>query len=144
MFSSVIGLVSPIMLEQLANGGTYFFFAGFAVLAFFTTCKLPFLMSRKKILINFSHFPVFFIPETKGRVSIHPYVTTLLDLTFVNHRLSRRWMLRSAITPQIKSVNAWRRSVASSVCRSMSFWRGHDHFINRRKNYLSLAIVKAC
>ncbi|KAF7968129.1 hypothetical protein HWV62_31799 [Athelia sp. TMB] len=47
MSNFIIGLVSPIMLTTLAHGGTYFFFAGFSVLAFFTT--------------------VFFIPETKGR-----------------------------------------------------------------------------
>ncbi|KZP25298.1 general substrate transporter [Athelia psychrophila] len=47
MSNFIIGLVSPIMLEKLAHGGTYFFFAGFSVLAFITT--------------------VVFIPETKGR-----------------------------------------------------------------------------
>ena len=36
---SIIGLVSPKMLAQIPSGGTYFFFAGFAVLAFFTTRK---------------------------------------------------------------------------------------------------------
>ena len=36
---SVIGLVSPKMLAQVPNGGTYFFFAGFAALAFMTACK---------------------------------------------------------------------------------------------------------
>ncbi|KAH7916636.1 general substrate transporter [Hygrophoropsis aurantiaca] len=47
MANFVIGLVSPIMLTQLAHGGTYYFFAAFAVLAFLTT--------------------FFFIPETRGR-----------------------------------------------------------------------------
>lgn len=42
---SIIGLVSPMMLENLAHGGTYFFFAGFAVLAFLST--------------------YFFLPETR-------------------------------------------------------------------------------
>lgn len=36
---SIIGLVSPIMLDNLANGGTYFFFAAFAILGFLTVCK---------------------------------------------------------------------------------------------------------
>ncbi|KAG8214110.1 general substrate transporter [Butyriboletus roseoflavus] len=47
MSNFVIGLVSPKMLTQIPKGGTYFFFAGFAVLAFFTT--------------------LLFYPETKGR-----------------------------------------------------------------------------
>ena len=38
-FYSVIGLVSPIMLESLDNGGTYFFFAAFAVLGFTSVCE---------------------------------------------------------------------------------------------------------
>ncbi|KAH7928902.1 general substrate transporter [Leucogyrophana mollusca] len=47
MANFIIGLVSPMMLTQIADGGTYYFFAGFAALAFFTT--------------------LFFIPETRGR-----------------------------------------------------------------------------
>ncbi|KAF8552187.1 D-xylose-proton symporter [Imleria badia] len=47
MSNFVIGLVSPKMLTQIPYGGTYFFFAGFAVLAFLTT--------------------LLFYPETKGR-----------------------------------------------------------------------------
>jgi hypothetical protein len=47
MSNFVIGLVSPKMLTQIPSGGTYFFFAGFAVLAFLTT--------------------LLFYPETKGR-----------------------------------------------------------------------------
>ncbi|KAG9316840.1 putative sugar transporter [Chiua virens] len=38
MSNFVIGLVSPKMLTEIPYGGTYFFFAGFAVLAFLTTC----------------------------------------------------------------------------------------------------------
>ncbi|GAA5987746.1 hypothetical protein JCM10908_007196 [Rhodotorula pacifica] len=45
MANFIIGLVSPMMLENLAHGGTYFFFAGFAVLAFIST--------------------YFFLPETR-------------------------------------------------------------------------------
>jgi hypothetical protein len=37
---SIIGVVSPLMLDNLAHGGTYFFFAAFAVLGFLTTCGL--------------------------------------------------------------------------------------------------------
>ncbi|KIJ68058.1 hypothetical protein HYDPIDRAFT_25505 [Hydnomerulius pinastri MD-312] len=47
MSNFVIGLVSPMMLTQIAHGGTYFFFAGFSILAFLTT--------------------LIFYPETKGR-----------------------------------------------------------------------------
>ncbi|EIW83360.1 D-xylose-proton symporter [Coniophora puteana RWD-64-598 SS2] len=47
MSNFVIGLVSPTMLAQIPNGGTYFFFAAFSLCAFFTT--------------------LFFIPETRGK-----------------------------------------------------------------------------
>ncbi|KAI9571211.1 general substrate transporter [Boletus coccyginus] len=47
MSNFVIGLVSPTMLTTIPSGGTYFFFAGFAILAFLTTW--------------------LFYPETKGR-----------------------------------------------------------------------------
>ncbi|KAN0091350.1 Sugar transporter domain containing protein [Tylopilus felleus] len=47
MSNFIIGLASPVMLARIPNGGTYFFFAGFAILAFLTT--------------------LFFYPETKGR-----------------------------------------------------------------------------
>jgi MFS family permease len=47
MSNFIIGLVSPVMLTQTSNGGTYFFFAGFAILAFLTA--------------------LLFYPETKGR-----------------------------------------------------------------------------
>lgn len=36
---SIIGVVSPLMLSTIPNGGTYFFFAAFAVLGFLTTCE---------------------------------------------------------------------------------------------------------
>ncbi|KAL8292403.1 hypothetical protein RQP46_001015 [Phenoliferia psychrophenolica] len=45
MCNFVIGLVSPIMLEKLNYGGTYFFFAAFAILGFLTV--------------------YFFLPETR-------------------------------------------------------------------------------
>ncbi|KAH7888933.1 general substrate transporter [Phlebopus sp. FC_14] len=47
MSNFIIGLVSPIMLTQIASGGTYFFFAAFALLSFLTA--------------------FFFYPETRGR-----------------------------------------------------------------------------
>ncbi|EIW83361.1 general substrate transporter [Coniophora puteana RWD-64-598 SS2] len=46
-FFSIIGLASPTMLTNIPSGGTYFFFAGFALLAFLTSW--------------------LFFPETKGR-----------------------------------------------------------------------------
>ena len=36
---SIIGLVSPRMLAHIGHGGTYFFFAAFSILAFFSACK---------------------------------------------------------------------------------------------------------
>ncbi|KAH7916637.1 general substrate transporter [Hygrophoropsis aurantiaca] len=47
MANFIIGLVSPMMLTQIPNGGTYYFFAAFSGMAFLTS--------------------VFLIPETKGR-----------------------------------------------------------------------------
>ncbi|KAG6335954.1 hypothetical protein ID866_3130 [Astraeus odoratus] len=46
MSNFIIGLVSPRMLAHLSHGGTYFFFAAFAILAFISA---------------------YFYPETKGR-----------------------------------------------------------------------------
>ncbi|GFZ51224.1 hypothetical protein JCM24511_08982 [Saitozyma sp. JCM 24511] len=37
MSNFIIGVVSPLMLSTIPNGGTYFFFAAFAVLGFLTT-----------------------------------------------------------------------------------------------------------
>ncbi|KAJ8292870.1 Quinate permease [Rhodotorula toruloides] len=37
MSNFVIGLVSPMMLQNIAHGGTYFFFAAFAVIGFIST-----------------------------------------------------------------------------------------------------------
>ncbi|POY75595.1 hypothetical protein BMF94_1217 [Rhodotorula taiwanensis] len=37
MANFIIGLVSPIMLEKIPHGGTYFFFAAFAAIAFVST-----------------------------------------------------------------------------------------------------------
>lgn len=37
LLPSVIGLISPIMLANVPNGGTYFFFAAFACVAFIST-----------------------------------------------------------------------------------------------------------
>ncbi|BEI91380.1 uncharacterized protein CcaverHIS019_0402000 [Cutaneotrichosporon cavernicola] len=45
MSNFIIGVVSPLMLEKIPHGGTYFFFAGFAVLGFIST--------------------YFFLPETR-------------------------------------------------------------------------------
>jgi MFS family permease len=45
MSNFIIGVVSPMMLEKIPHGGTYFFFAGFAVLGFLST--------------------YFFLPETR-------------------------------------------------------------------------------
>ncbi|KAL1405140.1 hypothetical protein Q8F55_008764 [Vanrija albida] len=45
MANFIIGVVSPLMLENIAHGGTYFFFAAFAALGFITT--------------------YFFLPETR-------------------------------------------------------------------------------
>lgn len=36
MSNFIIGVVSPLMLEKIPNGGTYFFFAAFAILGFLT------------------------------------------------------------------------------------------------------------
>ncbi|KIO09378.1 hypothetical protein M404DRAFT_996197 [Pisolithus tinctorius Marx 270] len=47
MSNFIIGLVSPRMLAQIGHGGTYFFFAAFAILAFLSA--------------------LFFYPETKGK-----------------------------------------------------------------------------
>ncbi|KIJ18533.1 L-arabinose isomerase [Paxillus involutus ATCC 200175] len=47
MSNFIIGLVSPLMLTRIPYGGTYFFFAGFSMLAFLTA--------------------LIFFPETKGR-----------------------------------------------------------------------------
>ncbi|KAI6138512.1 D-xylose-proton symporter [Pisolithus tinctorius] len=47
MSNFIIGLVSPRMLTQIGHGGTYFFFAAFAILAFLSA--------------------LFFYPETKGK-----------------------------------------------------------------------------
>lgn len=38
-----------MMLANLANGGTYYFFAAFAILGFLTVCKYTFSLSRFKI-----------------------------------------------------------------------------------------------
>ncbi|KAI6121826.1 D-xylose-proton symporter [Pisolithus sp. B1] len=46
MSNFIIGLVSPRMLAQIGHGGTYFFFAAFAILAFISA---------------------YFYPETKGK-----------------------------------------------------------------------------
>ncbi|KAI5986459.1 hypothetical protein EDD15DRAFT_2200059, partial [Pisolithus albus] len=46
MSNFIIGLVSPRMLANIAHGGTCFFFAAFAILAF---------------------IPTYFYPETKGK-----------------------------------------------------------------------------
>lgn len=45
MSNFIVGVVSPMMLEKIPHGGTYFFFAGFAVLGFIST--------------------YFFLPETR-------------------------------------------------------------------------------
>lgn len=45
MSNFIVGVVSPLMLENIAHGGTYFFFAAFAVIGFLST--------------------YFFLPETR-------------------------------------------------------------------------------
>jgi len=47
MSNFIVGLITPLMLTTLDSGGTFYFFAGFAVLALLTT--------------------YLFIPETMGR-----------------------------------------------------------------------------
>jgi hypothetical protein len=67
---SIIGVVSPLMLENLAHGGTYFFFAAFAVLGFFTTCEYWSADRFGHRLIGTCRCPLdFFLPETRLKVS---------------------------------------------------------------------------
>ena len=80
---SIIGVVSPLMLENLAHGGTYFFFAAFAVLGFFTTCECQSADLIGNRLIGACRcLSDFFLPETRLKVSASEdrKITLLLDI----------------------------------------------------------------
>jgi len=67
---SIIGVVSPLMLENLAHGGTYFFFAAFAVLGFFTTCECQSAdLIGNRLIEACRCLSDFFLPETRLKVS---------------------------------------------------------------------------
>lgn len=82
---SIIGLVTPDMLESI-TWGTYIFFAAFCLLAL--------------------AFTIFCVPETRGKVSA-PLCHSLRYLMLINHyRRLKTWISSSGIQPPTKKRNA--------------------------------------
>jgi len=89
MCNFIIGVVSPLMLDNLDHGGTYFFFAAFAVLGFLTT--------------------YFFLPETRMKTleqmdALFGEITSNVDKDItsrIRHELGLKCSDQDASVPQV-------------------------------------------